>query len=117
MHLGSIEAERHFCRSFAAWRAYSDRSIGMYFKLRRSISKKKSGTTPRSNRAIDYTIFGPLSAIITSNRDIFGSIFTSPRAVRKVMVSLRVARTDRTLLRLEDASDRERRSQGTAFGA
>ncbi len=34
--------------------------------------------TPRSDRANDYTTFGQLSVIITSNWDIFGTIFKSP---------------------------------------
>jgi Swt1-like HEPN len=48
--------------------------------------------TPRSDRAIDYTTFGQLSVIITSNWDIFGTIFKSPRAVQKVMASLNMLR-------------------------
>lgn len=48
--------------------------------------------TPRSDRAIDYTTFGQLSVIITSNWDLFGTIFKSPRAVQKVMASLNLLR-------------------------
>jgi hypothetical protein len=39
-----------------------------------------------------YTIFGQLSVIITSNWDLFGTIFTSRRAVEKVMASLNMLR-------------------------
>lgn len=51
-----------------------------------------SGVTRRSENAIDYTTFGELSVIITSNWDLFGTIFTSRRAVEKVMSSLNVLR-------------------------
>ena len=51
-----------------------------------------SGVTRRSDTAIDYTTFGQLSGIITSNWDLFGSIFTSRRAVEKVMASLNTLR-------------------------
>jgi len=48
--------------------------------------------TPRSDRPVDYTTFGQLSVIITSNWDIFGTIFKSPRAVQKVMANLNMLR-------------------------
>lgn len=51
-----------------------------------------SGVTRRSEYAIDYTTFGELSVIITSNWDLFGTIFTSRRAVEKIMSSLNVLR-------------------------
>lgn len=51
-----------------------------------------SGVTRRSDAAIDYTTFGELSVIITSNWDLFGAIFSSRRAVEKVMSSLNVLR-------------------------
>lgn len=51
-----------------------------------------SGVTRRSDSRIDYTTFGELSVIITSNWDLFGAIFTSRRAVEKVMNSLNVLR-------------------------
>jgi hypothetical protein len=44
-----------------------------------------SGLTQRSEFQIDYTTFGELSMIITSNWDLFGAIFTSRRAVEKIM--------------------------------
>jgi HEPN superfamily Swt1-like protein len=51
-----------------------------------------SGVTRRSDAAIDYTTFGELSVIITSNWDLFGTIFHSRRAVEKVMTSLNLLR-------------------------
>jgi hypothetical protein len=51
-----------------------------------------SGVTRRSDSAIDYTTFGELSVIITSNWDLFGTIFSSRRAVEKVMSSLNLLR-------------------------
>lgn len=51
-----------------------------------------NGFTRRSDDAIDYTTFGELSVIITSNWDLFGTIFNSRRAVEKVMSNLNVLR-------------------------
>ncbi len=51
-----------------------------------------NGVTRRSDVEIDYTTFGELSVIITSNWNLFGTIFTSRRAVEKVMNSLNVLR-------------------------
>lgn len=51
-----------------------------------------SGVTRRSEEPIDFTTFGELSVIITSNWDMFGTIFNSRRAVEKVMTSLNVLR-------------------------
>lgn len=51
-----------------------------------------SGVTRRSDVEIDFTTFGELSVIITSNWDIFGTIFTSRRAVERVMSNLNVLR-------------------------
>ncbi len=51
-----------------------------------------TGITRRSDAAIDYTTFGQLSGIITSNWDLFGTIFSSRRAVERVMSSLNTLR-------------------------
>jgi hypothetical protein len=51
-----------------------------------------SGVTRRSDEKIDYTTFGELAVIINSNWDVFGTIFSSRRAVEKVMSSLNVLR-------------------------
>jgi Swt1-like HEPN len=47
-----------------------------------------SGMTPRSTEMMDYTTFGELSEIIKANWDMFGAIFSSKKAVEKVMASL-----------------------------
>ena len=51
-----------------------------------------SGTTPRSDEPIDFTTFGELGEIIKSNWDVFGAIFSSQRAVERVMSSLNTVR-------------------------
>ncbi|WP_374324764.1 Swt1 family HEPN domain-containing protein [Aquipseudomonas alcaligenes] len=47
-----------------------------------------SAMTRRSSDELDYTTFGELSQLITTNWDIFGGIFSSRKAVEKVMASL-----------------------------
>lgn len=47
-----------------------------------------SGMTRRSIDAIDYTTFGELSGIIAANWEIFGAMFSSPKAVEKVLGNL-----------------------------
>lgn len=51
-----------------------------------------AGITRRSLDALDYTTFGELGMIISSNWDIFGSLFSSKKAVEKVMASLNALR-------------------------
>lgn len=51
-----------------------------------------SGMTRRSEELINYTNFGELSVIITNNWDLFGAIFSSRRAVERVMNSLNLLR-------------------------
>jgi hypothetical protein len=52
-----------------------------------------AGVTRRSLDELDYTTFGELSDLIQSNWDIFGgSLFTSKKAVQKVMASLNALR-------------------------
>lgn len=58
-------------------------------RLKREVD---SGVTPRSSEPIDFTTFGELSEIIKSNWDIFGSLFSSAKAVEKVMASLNTVR-------------------------
>jgi hypothetical protein len=66
---------------------------GIVQEVKSRIEKETdSGVTRRSDDSIDYTTFGELSVIITSNWDLFGAIFTSRRAVEKVMNSLNVLR-------------------------
>lgn len=54
--------------------------------------ERDSGITQRSDESIDYTTFGELSVIITSNWELFGTIFTSRRAVEKIMSNLNLLR-------------------------
>jgi hypothetical protein len=54
--------------------------------------ERDSGITQRSDDSIDYTTFGELSVIITSNWELFGAIFTSRRAVEKIMSNLNLLR-------------------------
>lgn len=51
-----------------------------------------SGMTRRSDAAIDYTTFGELSVIITSNWSLFGTVLKSPKAVERVMNNLNMLR-------------------------
>lgn len=46
------------------------------------------GMTRRSEEELDYTTFGELSQIITTNWDIFGSLLSSKKALEKVMTAL-----------------------------
>lgn len=51
-----------------------------------------AGVTRRSADPLDYTTFGELSVIITSNWAIFGGLFNSKKALEKVMASLNALR-------------------------
>jgi len=51
-----------------------------------------SGVTLRLDDKLDYTTFGELSVIITANWDIFGSIFSSRKAVERVLANLNTLR-------------------------
>ncbi len=51
-----------------------------------------AGVTRRSLDELDYTTFGELSVIIGANWDIFGGLFSSKKAVEKVMASLNALR-------------------------
>jgi len=59
---------------------------------RRIKQEVDSGVTKRSLEELDYTTFGELSVIITTNWDIFGAIFNSRKAVEKVMSNLNTLR-------------------------
>jgi hypothetical protein len=65
--------------------------------LQKEVAKRQqreidSGTTPRSTEPIDFTTFGELGDIIRQNWDVFGALFTSVKAVAKVMSSLNTLR-------------------------
>lgn len=47
-----------------------------------------SGMTRRSSDELDYTTFGELANIINANWDIFGGLFTTRKAVERVMSNL-----------------------------
>lgn len=51
-----------------------------------------SGFSRRSFDKLDYTTFGELAVIITSNWDVFGSIFSSRKAVERVLSNLNTLR-------------------------
>ena len=51
-----------------------------------------SGFSRRSLDKLDYTTFGELTAIITANWDLFGSIFSSRKAVERVLSNLNTLR-------------------------
>ncbi|MEE3650124.1 MULTISPECIES: Swt1 family HEPN domain-containing protein [unclassified Brenneria] len=51
-----------------------------------------SGMTRRSDLAIDYTTFGELSVIITSNWELFSIVLKSTKAVERVMNNLNMLR-------------------------
>lgn len=51
-----------------------------------------AGVTRRSLDELDYTTFGELSVIISANWDVFGSLFSSKKAVEKIMASLNALR-------------------------
>lgn len=54
--------------------------------------ERDNGITPRSDKMIDYTTFGQLSVIITSNWDLFEPTLKSKRAVERVMANLNLLR-------------------------
>ncbi len=58
-------------------------------KMQREVD---SGVTVRSSDPLDYTTFGELGEIMKANWDVFGSIFSSPKALEKVMASLNTLR-------------------------
>lgn len=51
-----------------------------------------AGVTPRSDDLIDFCTFGELGEIIKVNWDVFGSIFSSQKAVERVIANLNTLR-------------------------
>jgi len=51
-----------------------------------------TGITPRSLEPLDFTNFGELGEIIKANRDVFGSMFPSQKAVERVLANLNTLR-------------------------
>lgn len=58
----------------------------------RMVRERDAGITPRSAEPIDFTNFGELGEIIKANRDVFGSIFRSQKAVERVLANLNTLR-------------------------
>lgn len=58
----------------------------------RSQREIDSGMTVRSSAPLDFTTFGELGEIIKTNWDLFGSVFSSPKAVERVMSNLNTLR-------------------------
>ena len=54
--------------------------------------ERDNGVTPRSDNMIDYTTFGQLSGIITSNWDLFEPTLKNKRGVDSVMANLNLLR-------------------------
>lgn len=54
--------------------------------------ERDNGITQRSDKMIDYTTFGQLSVIITSNWALFEPILKNKRGVERVMASLNLLR-------------------------
>jgi hypothetical protein len=52
----------------------------------------ENGITQRSEELIDYTTFGELAVVITSNWDLFEPVLTNQRAVTRVMSNLNLLR-------------------------
>lgn len=55
-------------------------------------TEKDAGVSRRSDDPLDFTTFGELSIIISSNWDAFGSVLSSKKAVEKVSASLNTLR-------------------------
>jgi hypothetical protein len=51
-----------------------------------------TGFTKRSDDPMDFLTFGQLSDVIKANWDVFGAVFSSARAVEKVMANLNTLR-------------------------
>jgi hypothetical protein len=54
--------------------------------------ERDNGVTPRSDNMIEYTTFGQLSGMITSNWDLFEPTLKSKRGVERVMANLNLIR-------------------------
>lgn len=54
--------------------------------------EEDTGVTRRSDNPLDFSTFGELGQIITSNWDVFGSLFNSEKAVTRIMANLNTLR-------------------------
>lgn len=74
---------------------WNDRRIppGIFAETEKRIARERDfGITVRSDNPLDYTNFGELGEIIKHNWDVFGSLFSSLKAVERVMVNLNLLR-------------------------
>lgn len=55
-------------------------------------AERDTGVTPRSDEPIDFLTFGELGQIISANWDVFGAVFSSAKAVERVMANLNTLR-------------------------
>jgi hypothetical protein len=51
-----------------------------------------TGITPRSDEPLDFVNFGELNELIKSNWDVFGAMFSSSKAVERVLAQLNTLR-------------------------
>lgn len=51
-----------------------------------------TGVTPRSEEPMDFLTFGELGEVIKTNWEVFGAVFSSAKAVEKVMTALNTLR-------------------------
>jgi hypothetical protein len=66
-------------------------------QIRKDADKRRqrevdTGFTPRSDDPMDFLTFGGLSDIIKGNWDVFGALFSSIKAVERVMANLNTLR-------------------------
>jgi hypothetical protein len=54
--------------------------------------EQDTGVTLRSEDPLDFSTFGELGQIITSNWDVFGALFKSEKAVTRIMANLNTLR-------------------------
>ena len=54
--------------------------------------EQDSGVTVRSDDPLDFSTFGELGQIITSNWDVLGALFKSDKAVARIMANLHTVR-------------------------
>lgn len=54
--------------------------------------EEDTGVTLRSEDPLDFSTFGELGQIITSNWDVFGALFKSEKAVSRIMANLNTLR-------------------------
>lgn len=54
--------------------------------------EEDTGVTLRSEDPLDFSTFGELGQIITTNWDVFGALFKSEKAVTRIMANLNTLR-------------------------